>query len=83
MIRLVESIKVVLSVSLNWKFFVSISAFSGCVQISAFTSLAGFPVYLTSSAVPLKIHALTATNKNNNSFIKKKKKAWLIIVSKN
>ena len=40
-------------------FFVFVSAFSGCVSISVFASLVGVPVGIASSAIGLKICALT------------------------
>ena len=40
-------------------FFVFVSAFSGCVSISVFASLVGVPVGIVSSAIGLKICALT------------------------
>ena len=52
-------------------FIVFISAVSGCVSISAFASLVDFLVGFTSSAVRLKIRAITAGTKK--SIIKKKR----------
>ena len=46
----------------------------GCVSISAFASLAGIPIGITSSAVELKICAITAGIKKYKPIIKKKKK---------
>ena len=46
----------------------------GCVSISAFSSLAGIPVGITSSAIGLKICAIAAGIKKDKSIIKKKKK---------
>ena len=37
-----------------------ISAITGCVSISSFASLVGVPIGITSSAIGLKIYALTA-----------------------
>ena len=50
------------------------SAITGCVSISAFASLVGIPVEITSSAIELKICAITAAIKKYKSIIKKKKK---------
>ena len=47
---------------------------TGCVSISAFVSLAGIPIGTTSSAIGLKICAITAAIKKYKSIIKKKKK---------
>ena len=51
-----------------------ISTITGCVSISAFASLVGFPIGTTSSATGLKICAITARIKKYKSIIKKKKK---------
>ena len=47
---------------------------TGCVSISAFASLVGIPIGITSSAIGLKICAITAGIKKYKSIIKKKKK---------
>ena len=47
---------------------------TGCVSISAFVSLAGISIGITSSAIGLKICAITAGIKKYKSIIKKKKK---------
>ena len=51
-----------------------ISTITGCVSISGFTSLVGIPTGIMSSAVGLKICAITAGIKKYKSIIKKKKK---------
>ena len=48
-------------------------AITGCVSISTFASLFCVPAGTTSSAVGLKICAVTAENKKYNSIIKKTK----------
>ena len=53
-------------------FLLSISTPNGCVSISAFASLFGVPVGITSSAEGFKICAVTAEIKKYKSFIKKK-----------
>ena len=55
-------------------FFVLISAVIGCVSISAFASLVGFPVNIDSWAAELKICEFTAEIKKYKSVIKKKRK---------
>ena len=50
------------------------SAVTGCVSISAFSSLVGLPIGTASSAVALKICAITAGIKKYKSIIKKKRK---------
>ena len=44
-------------------FLISVSAVTGCVSISAFPSLVGIPIVITSSAVGLKICVITAAIK--------------------
>ena len=51
----------------------SISTVTGCVSISAFASLFGIPIGITSSTIGLKI-LITAGIKKCKSIIKKKKK---------
>ena len=41
------------------RFFIAISATTGCVSISAFASLVGIQIGITSSAVELKICVIT------------------------
>ena len=50
------------------------STITGCISISDFTSLIGIPIGITSSAIGLKICAITAGIKKYKSIIKKKKK---------
>ena len=62
--------------SLNYieHFFIVASTITGCVSVSAFASLVGIPIGITSSEITLKICAITAGIKKYNSRIKKKKK---------
>ena len=46
---------------------------TGCILFSALASLVGIPIGITSSAIALKICAITAATKNYKSIIKKKK----------
>ena len=48
---------------LNKNFLILASANTGCISISAFTYLFGIPIEITSSAIVLKICAITAGNK--------------------
>ena len=48
------------------------STFTGCVLISAFASVVGIPVGITSSTVSLKICVITARIKTYKSIITKK-----------
>ena len=51
-----------------------VSTVTGCVSISAFVSLVCVPMGIASSAVGIKICAVTAGIKNYKSIIKKNKK---------
>ena len=51
-----------------------ISKVSGCVSISAFASLVGISIRITSSATGLKICVITSGIKKYMSIIKKEKK---------
>ena len=65
--------------TLNYiKFFLnSASAITGCISISAFASLLGIPIGITSSAIGLKRCAITAGIKNYKSMIKKIKRCMI------
>ena len=56
------------------------STITGCVSISAFTSLVAVPVGITISAVGLKICLITAGTKKYKSIIKKKKRYEKIVL---
>ena len=53
---------------------IAISTIIGCVSISAFASLVGIPIGITSSAIGLNICAITTRIKKYRSINKKKKK---------
>ena len=53
---------------------ITISTITGCVSISAFTSLVGITVGVISSAIRLKICVITSEIKRKKSIIKKKRK---------
>ena len=55
-------------------FLILASTITGCISISAFTSLLGIPIGITSSAIALKICAITPAIKKYKSIITKKKK---------
>ena len=55
-------------------FLILASAISGYTSISAFASLIGIPIGITSSAIGLRICVIAAEIKNYKSIIKKKKK---------
>ena len=53
------------------------STITGCVSISAFASLVGIPIGITSSALGLKICEITAAIDKYKPIIEKKEKeAW-------
>ena len=56
-------------------FLILASTITEFISISAFTSLIGIPIEITSSAIGLKICAITAEIKKS-VIKKKKKKAW-------
>ena len=51
-----------------------VSTFTGCVSISAFVSLVGIPIRITSSAIGLKICIITSGIKKYKPIIKKNQK---------
>ena len=55
-------------------FLILASTITGYISISAFTSLIGIPIGITSFAIGLKICAITARIKKYKSIIKKKNK---------
>ena len=55
-------------------FFISASTITGCISISDFLSLIGIPIEIKSSAIGLKVCAITAENEKYKSKTKKKKK---------
>ena len=62
-------------------FLILASTITGCISISAFASLIGIPIGITSSAIGLKICAITAEIKKYKSIIKTKKKKHDKIIS--
>ena len=55
-------------------FLILVSTVSSCVSFSVFASLVAIPVGVTSSAVGIKVCAITAGIKNIKSIMKKKKR---------
>ena len=55
-----------------WHFLILVSAINGCISISAFGSLLGIPIGITSSAIGLKIWIIAGIKKYK-PIIKKKK----------
>ena len=66
--------KVYRDLNQNENLLIVISTITICVFISAFTSLIGIPIEITSSAIGLKICEITAGIKKCKSIIKKKEK---------
>ena len=64
--------------TLYWNFLILPSTITGSVSISAFASLNGIPVGITSSAIGLKICAATAGIKKYKPKIKKKKHGKIV-----
>ena len=62
------------------QFLILPSTVTGCISISAFASLLGVPIGITSSVIGLKICAVAAGIKKYKSIIKKKKKNYDKIV---
>ena len=50
---------------------------TGCVSISTFTSIVGIPIGITSSAVVIKLCAVTERIKKYKSIIKKEEKKMI------
>ena len=59
---------------LHWTISFLPSAITGCILVFAFASLLGIPIVIASSAIGLKICAITTGIREYNSIIKKKKK---------
>ena len=58
-------------------FLILASTLNGCVSISILSSLVGIPVGITSSAIELKICAITAGIKKFKSISKKRKRSMI------
>ena len=58
-------------------FLILASTITGCISISAFASLIGIPIGITSSAIGLKICAIAAGIKKYKSIIKEQKKSMV------
>ena len=66
--------KVCTTLNYSEHFTILASTVTGCISVSAFASLVFIPIGITSSAIELKIFAITAGIKKYKSIIKKKKK---------
>ena len=66
--------KVCITLNCIEHFLILASTITGCISVSAFASLLGIPLGITSSAIGLKICAIVAGIKKYKSIIKKKKK---------
>ena len=65
--------KVCMALNFIKQLHIFVSAITGCVSISAFASLVGITIGIASSAVGLKIFAITTGIKMYKSIIEKKK----------
>ena len=65
-------------------FFILVSSITECISISTFASLVGILTGITSSAVVLKVYAITAGIKKYKSIIKikKKKRDKIVLLAK-
>ena len=63
-------------------FLILVSTITGCISISAFSSLLGIPIGSTSSAIGLKFCAITAEIKKYKSIIKKQKHDKIVLLAK-
>ena len=68
--------------NLYWCALNLISAVTGCFSIPDFSSLVGIPIGITSSAIELKICAITVGIKNYKTPIKKKKHDKIALLAK-
>ena len=68
--------KVFATLSYLEHFLILTSTVTGCIYISAFTSLVGIPIGIASSAVGLKYCAITKGIKEYKSIIKTNEEAW-------
>ena len=66
--------KVCTTVNYMEKFLILTSTITVWIYISAFLSLLGIPIGITSSAIGIKICAISAEIKNHKSIMQKKKK---------
>ena len=58
-------------------FLISVSTITRCISLSAFASWLGIPIEITSSAIGLKIRAITAGIEKYKSIIKKTKRSMI------
>ena len=69
-----EHKKVCTTLNYTDHFLILASSITGCISISAFASLIGIPIGIKSSAIGLKVCAITAGIKKYESIIKEKKR---------
>ena len=75
-------IKVCATLNYIEHFLILGSGITGCISVSAFTSVAGIPIGIRSSAIGLKICAITAGIKKYKSIIKKKSHDKIVLLAK-
>ena len=73
--------KVCITLNYIQNFLILASAITGCILITAFPSLLGISIGITSSAIGLNIRAIAAATKMYKSIMKKMKKNHAKIVS--
>ena len=61
----------------NEHFLILASAATGYISVSAFASLLGIPIEITSSAIWIKFYAITVGIKKARFIIKKKKRSMI------
>ena len=71
-----KHIKVCTTLNYIEHFVILASTITGCVSISDFSSFVGIPIGIATSAIGLKICAITTGIKKCTSTIKKEKEAW-------
>ena len=64
------------------QFLILASTISQYISVSAFTSLIGIPIGITSSVIGFKVWVMTAGIKKYNSIIKKKKQDKVVLLVK-
>ena len=69
--------KVFTTLNYTEHFLILGSTITGCISISAFASLVGIPIGITSSAIELKICTITAAIKNISQQLRKRKKSTI------
>ena len=77
--------KICTTLNYSEHFLILASVVTGCISFSAFASLLGTPIGITSSSIGLRICAITSEIKKNKPMIQKKNKKYekIILLAKN